>query len=167
MGIKAKFNRNDVRKDIMAQKANIEGGIFQILAFVGEDFVSKARQALIIDSGLFSKGDYTDRTANLRGSIGYFILKDGRIVKRGLEGTSEGKSAAVSMISDAKKVENGFQLVGVAGMDYASYVEAMGYNVITSQAEVALVDLSSMLRSFAAKKGFSIDVSNGVVTAMR
>jgi len=167
MGIKAKFDKNYVRKEIAAQMAKIEGSILQILAFVGEDFVSKARQALSIDAGLFKKGDYTDRTANLRGSIGYFILKNGRIVKRGLEGTSEGKSAALSMLSDVKKVEKGFQLVGVAGMDYASHVEAMGYNVITSQAEVALVDLSSMLRTFAAKKGFSIDVRNGVVTAMR
>ena len=157
MGIKPKFTRADIRKEIQAKWALHERNIFGIMAYVGEDFVTKVRSSISIYSGAFPKGDYTDRTANLRGSIGYFILKDGRIVKKNLEGTSEGKSAASSMVSDTPKIK-GYQLIGVAGMEYASYLEAMGYNVISSQAEGALVDMSRMLKTYASSKGFDLEM---------
>ena len=167
MGIKPKFTSTDIRKEINQNWAKIEKSIFGIIAYAGEEFVTKAKQGLSIDSGIFQKGDYTDRTANLRGSIGYFILKNGNVVKKNLKGSAEGQSAAESMLNNVQKLGKSYQLIGVAGMDYASYVEAMGYNVITSQADVVLVDLSKTLKNFAAKKGFDFDVSNGVMTEMR
>jgi hypothetical protein len=56
--------------------------------------------------------------------------------------------------------KSGYQLIGVAGMEYASEVEARGYNVITSQADTAIIDLTSSLKSFKDrmnKKGIGVD----------
>ena len=39
----------------------------------------------------------------------------------------------------------GFQSIGIAGMNYASHVESKGYNVISYQADVCLVDLATYL----------------------
>jgi hypothetical protein len=168
MGIKAKFSRADVRKMIQLKKAKIEVDILDIMAYVGEEFVANVRNGVAIDQGAFPKGDYTDRTANLRGSIGYFILKNGSIVKRALSGSKEGKTAAKTMLASIPKKGSGYHLIGVAGMDYASYLEAMGYNVISSQSQVALVDLSKYLKAYAGRKGFDMDVNNsGVMVQMR
>jgi len=168
MGIKPKFSRADIRKEILSKWAVHDQNIFGIIAYVGEDFVTKAKSSLNIDPGAYPKGDYTDRTANLRGSIGYFILRNGRVTRKHLEGTSEGQNAANSLIHSVQRLRKGYQLIGVAGMEYASYLEAMGYNVISSQAEVALVDLSRMLKTYASRKGFDFDIgASSVKTVMR
>lgn len=168
MGIKAKFNRADVRRMIQSDWAKIEANLFSIMAYVGESYLTKVRAGLSIDSGAFPKGNYQDQTANLRSSTGYFILKDGLIVKGNTSGTPEGQQAAKSMLGSLPKLKRGYQLIGVAGMDYASRLEAMGYNVISSQAEVAMVDLSKQLKAYAAKKGFDMDVDfTGVMAQMR
>ena len=168
MGIKAKFSKEFVRNSIKGQMDKIKDDIFNIFSYVGEEFIKNARIALNIDSGAFPKGDYTDRTAVLRSSLGYFILYNGKILKRNLKGNAKGKDAALSVLSDVPKLNSGYQLIGVAGADYASYLESMGYNVITSQADVALVDLSKMLKSYASKKGFDFDIEyTGVMVQMR
>jgi hypothetical protein len=168
MGIRAKFNRADVRRMIQRDWARIEANLFSIMAYVGEDFLTKVRAGLSIDSGAFPKGDYRDQTANLRSSTGYFILRDGVIVQGNTSGTAEGQQAAKSMLGSVSKLKKGYQLIGVAGMDYASRLEAMGYNVISSQAEVAMVDLSKQLKSYAAKKGFDMQIGvSGVNVEMR
>jgi len=99
----------------------IQDGIMT-LANVGEDFVDRAR----------STQTYTDRTSNLRGSIGYAILLDGEVQMENLEGATEGQEAAKGLIQElAEKFDDGLVLVGFAGMSYAAAVEALGYDVIT------------------------------------
>ena len=81
---------------------------------------------------------YTDQTGNLRSSIGYVVVKDGIIVENGksqkyLEGTlgeGEGVKFARQLAADAPR--KGIVLIVSAGMNYAAYVEARGYNVLTS-----------------------------------
>jgi hypothetical protein len=68
--------------------------------------------------------------------------------------------------------KEGYQLIGVAGMDYASHVESKGYNVITSQGDIALVNIERLLNKFKDrmnKKGANMDfdMDNLVLTAMR
>lgn len=170
MGITPKFSSADVRRDIERQWAKIEAQLLSIIFRVGEQFVSDARRAIGIDAGAFPKGDYQDQTANLRSSIGYAVLRDGQIVKLNLEGKGkqEGMAAAMSLLGTIPKTPNGYQLIGMAGMEYASYLEAMGYNVISSQSEVALADLSKMLKAYAARRGFDMDIdANGVMVSMR
>lgn len=66
---------------------------------------------------------YQDQTANLKNSIGGVVLKDGIPIQySGFsgEGGEEGKNFINSLISD---YSNGYVILIVAGMEYATYVE--------------------------------------------
>ncbi len=163
MGLVARHTNHDVLKELKKGQAQIERGIIRVFQFVGETFAKDAKENLKIEGywkqrelteaekakGVKqpSRGDYVDRTGNLRSSIGYFILINGRIFNQKLDGTQEGISAAIQALNDVPN-KSGYQLIGVAGMDYASHVESKGYNVITSQSTVALIDLKSILLKF-------------------
>lgn len=161
MGIKPKFKYSDLERFVNAELITIERGVLAILQRVGEEFVRDARMGIDINSGAFPRGDYTDQTAHLRSSIGYFILRDGEVVAENLSGTSKGVSAARAVLTKVGKVgKEGYSIVGVAGMEYASHLESMGYNVISSQNLNLIVDLSDRLQKFArkaGKKGLSLD----------
>lgn len=149
MAIKGKstFDKSD-------QLRNIEKAIIATLAKNGEDFVREARENLNID-GSFDKGDYTDRSTNLRNSIGYFILKDNKVVHSGFPGgrTKEAQSALGEIPN-----RPGYRLIGMAGMEYASKVESRGYNVITSQSFVIVEMLAKDLEKLSKKTGKKMNV---------
>lgn len=93
-----------------------------------------------------------DQTGNLRSSIGYVIVMEGRIVsmsdfkqvKNGTQGPVEGKALAKKLASNYK---TGFALIVVAGMHYAAYVEAMDNKVVLTSAELlARRELPGMMR---------------------
>ena len=156
MGIKVKasFGRS-LEKAIKKDLEDIERNIINIMQYCGEQFVSDARNSLHISSSLFPKGDYKDRTANLRSSIGYFVMRDNEVVKEGSSNT-HAREALASI-----PPKRGYRLIGVAGMDYASALESKGYNVITSQEEQCLVNLESSLREYTRKMaamGITIDI---------
>ena len=88
MGIAPKFKQLEVQKELQKGYRTIENGIIRILQRAGEQFVTDARDGMNISPGAFPKGNYQNQTANLRSSVGYFILKDGVIIERGLQGTS-------------------------------------------------------------------------------
>lgn len=153
---------NETKRGLM----RIENGIIKILQFAGEQFVKDARDALNISGDWKQRiltekeiakgkkqpkwGDYLDDTLNLRSSIGYFVLNDGKIVKDEFSGTGEGIAAGKEALN-LVKIKRGYQLIGVAGMDYASYVESKGYNVISAQSVVAIEGLEKSLLKFRDK----------------
>jgi len=101
------------------------------LAFVGEEFVNKARVS----------GEYQDRTSNLRGSIAYDVVRNGVTLSSdysgGGKGDNESKYFAVKAVDDviienSLNSDNKMWLIGVAGMEYAAAVESKGFDVITS-----------------------------------
>lgn len=99
-----------------------EEQIYKLMLKAGEEFVKYARK----------KGNYQDRTGNLRSSIGYVIVKDGDILTENYElseGGAErhpGMREAKRLISDLIGVySKGWVLIGVAAMPYAVYVEAI------------------------------------------
>lgn len=101
----------------------------------GEEAVKVAREHKTATT------DYTDRTGNLRNSSGYVLLHKGE--KKAEAGSSE----AVELAEDyGKRIAGEYVLVVVAGMNYASYVANMGYDVLTS-AEFAT---NSILRKLLA-----------------
>ncbi|MGV8136487.1 MAG: hypothetical protein AB2L20_14860 [Mangrovibacterium sp.] len=150
MALKVTFDKNTSLREQMMVVAKIESGMIKIMQYVGEKFVKGAR--------LMSKaeGGFGDDTGNLRASIGYFILKNGDIVKENLKGegktkvTAAGQAAAKRALASVEYSPD-LQLVGVAGMDYASQVESRGLNVIAVQSGAALVDLSRMFERYAAR----------------
>lgn len=92
-------------------------------------------------------GSYTDRTGNLRSSVGFAVVSDGGIVRMSdfaavRDGAGGAEMARAWLESLAGRFTDGITLVVVAGMRYAAYVAARGYDVIDSAETIArrLVD---------------------------
>lgn len=127
MPIKANFDQSKVTRHLEEMVARQERVLVNTLSYVGERCVNKAR----------TSGSYTDRTGNLRSSIGYVVAVDGQIrtmsdfsgIKSGGEGASIGQNYARELVS---KFPQGIVLIVVAGMHYAKYVAAKGFDVIAS-----------------------------------
>lgn len=92
-------------------------------------------------------GSYTDHTGNLRNSIGYVVVQYGRIIAESFkynrrvrpDGNPKGNKGAdeahAKGLEHARSVArelpaNKTYLVWVAGMEYAKYVEAKGFDVL-------------------------------------
>ena len=94
-------------------KKAIIGRAIKAFIYVGEACLKEARL----------NGNYTDRTGNLRNSIGYAVLFDGEVMEE-------------SAFANTKGGQNGKKhldsLIVSTGMSYAAYVEARNYNVLTS-----------------------------------
>lgn len=132
-----------------------EDKIYKLLQRAGEEFVKVARES----------GKYDDHTGNLRSSIGYVIVADGKILTENFEKSDKGtdKTTGVNQASrlsqDLVKLYNkGFVLICVAGMQYAVYVEAMeSKDVITSAAvhtEEWIKKQSKIMFDRLAEKGY-------------
>lgn len=145
MGIKQKTPMSEIRRHMLSEAKEVEREIIRRFAYVGERCLSEARD----------RGNYTDRTGNLRSSIGYVIVKDGEIIKRdgfrrvkdGKDGVQEGKAFINKLVSE---FPSGIALIVVAGMDYAGYVEARNFNVLTSSELLA----EQLVPEIMAKLGF-------------
>lgn len=85
---------------------------------VGERCIIEARD----------NGAYTDRTGNLRNSVGYVVLLNS------VEKSKRNISALNQKLTEElkNKYTKGLVLIVVAGMNYAAYVEAKGFNVLSS-----------------------------------
>jgi hypothetical protein len=100
------------------------------LALIAEEACNKARDTYPTRAS----GGYDDQTRNLRGSIGYSIRVNGKEVTRGGfdgRGSADGKKAAEAGLDLFGTRGAMAEIVIVAGMEYARYVEAKGHNVIT------------------------------------
>lgn len=120
-----------IDKYIAEQTKRQERAIVNVLAYIGTQCVNKARQY----------GSYTDRTGNLRSSIGDIVVVDGKVRSasdfqpviglegRGEQGTTTGAEYAKKIVA---QYPQGSVLIVVAGMHYASYVAAKGFDVLAS-----------------------------------
>jgi len=142
--ITPKFTPADIERMLKDKIEKYQEKIVRVLRYVGEKCINEAREY----------GSYQDRTGNLRSSIGYIILKDGKpiekggfkITKSGGNGQKEGETFINKIISQYPK---GFVLVVVAGMKYASYVEARNYNVLTSAELLAEREVPKLLKALS------------------
>lgn len=118
-------------------KSDITNFIVTRFKQIGEEAVRIARET----------GDYNDITGNLRSSIGYIIMVDGRTVTDGKQKQysgpkgdgSAGVKAGKELLDKLKaKFPYGIVLILCAGMEYASFVENVrGKNVLVSATHVA------------------------------
>lgn len=121
--------------------------IANVLCYVGEQCIIEARNG----------GTYEDQTGNLRSSIGYAVLMNGQVIqsnsvykiKNGDEGVSEGLQYLKERVRKARK--KGVCLIVTAGMNYAEYVEAKGYVVLSSAELKAPVLVKQLLTSLGFK----------------
>lgn len=143
MPIKAKFSKADIKKMVQSQVEAMELAIINRLIFVGETFVKNARE----------NGTYNDITGNLRSSVAYIVLKDGRKLKDNFEKSAKGTdkqkgiNEAKSLIDKLKdNFKTGYTLIVVAGMEYAAAVESKGKDVITGSSLIAKQQLVSLFK---------------------
>ena len=133
--------------DVITEQA--ENAIINILMYVGESCITEARD----------NGSYMDQTGNLRSSIGYVVVNNGKIVgmkvceqvKDGTEGKGKAESYMTRLASEHS---TGICLIVVAGMNYAVYVEGRGKNVLSSAELLAERMVPQMLEQlgFIARK---------------
>lgn len=125
MGLVPRFTQADIHAHIQKKLELIEAAILRRLQYLGEQCVVKARE----------EGSYKDQTSNLRNSIGYVIIRNGVIVYSAL-GNSPGSKAEHVVDEHISKHQQGWVLLVVAGMTYASYVEAYHNRIVLSSAEL-------------------------------
>lgn len=117
------------------------------LAYVGERCITASRIG----------GSYTDQTGNLRSSTGYTLIEDGRIInvggfeieRKGGDGAKSGETYAKKI---ASKYPKGLVLIVVAGMNYAAYVSAKGYDVLDSAELLAEQLVPELMKKLEFKK---------------
>ena len=118
-------NWHEVELEFIRAKEEYDRKAVEWLSVLGERVVKYARE----------HGSYTDRTGNLRNSIGYVVVQYGRIVTEDFSigsGHGEAKTQARAYaLGVARNLPaNKTYLVWVAGMEYAKYVEAKGFDVL-------------------------------------
>lgn len=141
MGISANFNINDIDATFKALLAEVDRQLIESLTSVGEEAVKLAKM-------IPPERGFKDRSGNLRSSIGYVVLVDGKpvnvafaAVKGGHAGVNEGQRLALQVGSKTE----GYALVVVAGMNYAVHVESKGRDVLTSAEKFAEKEVAKHL----------------------
>ena len=143
MAIKPNFTKDDVRKRFDAFLNEIEKKQIARLQRLGEMCLVEART---------NKG-YMMQTGALLSSTGYEVFVDGVVIHSQFDAASGAESnAAETGIKSGQNIAEtigkgtkGIVLVVVAGMNYAAYVEAKGYNVLSSAEHIAERELPRML----------------------
>lgn len=143
MGIKPNFTRADVQKRLDAFLAMVRKKQIAQLQRLGEMCLIEARN---------NKG-YMMQTGALLSSTGYTIFVDGVALHSQFDAASGAESNAAqngikagqALAEKVGKNTKGIALVVVAGMNYAAYVEAKGYNVLSSAEHLAQRELPRML----------------------
>lgn len=141
MGITSNFKGN-IDETFRAFLAEVERQIIESLCRVGEEAVKLAKL-------IPPERGFNDQTGNLRSSIGYVVVKDGKpvnvsfgAVKGGHAGVNEGQRLALQVGSN---YTDGYALVVVAGMNYAVHVESKGRDVLTSAEKFAEKEVAKHL----------------------
>jgi hypothetical protein len=124
-----RFNRDSIRREMAERVRRVDLLILSTLQYVAETFIRDARE----------NGNYQDQTGNLRSSIGFLILREGEVVLSSFPGQMQEGTAKAQQVAEqvARQFPAGYALVVVAGMEYAGYVEAKGYDVLTTSAQKA------------------------------
>lgn len=143
MGITPNFTRADIQKRFDAFLDQIIKQQIKRLQMLGEMCVIEART---------NKG-YMMQTGALTSSTGYSVFVDGVAIHSQFSAASgaEGGAAAIgirtgqALAEAVGKETTDISLVVVAGMNYATYVEAKGKNVLSSAEHLAQRELPKML----------------------
>lgn len=148
MSITPQFTKEDIQRRFDNFAKRIEEESIRILQELGVKCVKEA---------LDNRG-YTDQTGALNSSTGYIVFKNGEAVVTGNfrtviglrqekakkieDGATKGQELAEKV---GKANSTGLVLVVVAGMNYALFVEAKGFNVLSSAEHLAEQELPRMI----------------------
>lgn len=134
MGIKCSASSASFKRFFIKSHNIIAQEIKRALLRLGEECVTKIR-----DRG--ANESWNDQTGNLRSSIGYAIYNYGKVeiesafevVKQGSEGAQVGREMIQEL---ASLYADTYALVVLAGMDYASDVEAIESKDVLASTEL-------------------------------
>lgn len=147
-----KFKMAELAQQLNTTQDRIIEAALNTLMYVGEQCIIQARD----------HGNYNDITGNLRSSIGYVVLRAGKIVKQatpkaykgpkgdGSKGVSEGQLLLKRLAGD---YPSGLVLIVTAGMNYAVYVEDLRHrDVLASSRLLAEKLVPELLEKIGLKK---------------
>lgn len=128
---------------VQAFQKRLEQATIYLLKYLGESLVKYAKD----------QHNYTDQSGNLTNSIGYVVVQNSTPVHfGGLNQPGEGADAGLKLAMKlAAETPNSFSLIIVAGMNYAAYVEAKGYNVILPAELKAKSDFPAAMNKLVEK----------------
>ena len=142
-------SKTDMRKlkaGLQQSMKDIANLIIRQLSYIGEECIRIAREP--------HANDYNDITGNLRSSIGYVILYDGKPVLYGQSKQYNGEKgdgaagppAAKELLKKLQaKFPWGIVLIVCAGMNYAAYVENIHHKDVLTSAELKAESLMKQL----------------------
>ena len=121
-----------VMNEIAKQMKRREQVLVRQLLYCAEQITNAARESS------YSSKPFKDQTGNLRSSLGCIVAIDGKVVNEvgfqqtlnGSKGVKNGKEYIRKIL--AEQFPKGIVLIAVAGMNYAGYVSAKGYDVLDS-----------------------------------
>lgn len=113
--------KSDIRIEAKRLFEEAEAEPIEILSLLGDKCLGIAREQ-----------SWQNKTHNLASSIGYIVTHKGDVVRKGgFEGTEDGVAAGFAYaVEVAGGTSAKYALIIVAGMHYASFVEANGYPVL-------------------------------------
>ncbi|RKT01102.1 hypothetical protein [Chryseobacterium defluvii] len=126
MGIEPRINMAQINSYLQERIETLDQLMIRNLNYLGMECVNLAKN---LDT-------YQDQTGNLRNSIGYVVVKHGNIINSiftgGTSGPKQSEESGEKIGEDyakelAKDFGNGYAVIVVAGMDYASYVEDVNH----------------------------------------
>lgn len=137
MGIESRINMSQINSYLQERINTLDELMIRNLNYLGMECVNLAKN---LDT-------YEDQTGNLRNSIGYVVVKHGNVLSSVFEDTASGPESGNDDRSGkdigedyakelAKDFGNGYAVIVVAGMEYASYVEDIHHLDVLKPAEV-------------------------------
>ena len=157
MPIKPDFNTKAIDRALDAAVRRRRAAIAARLEAVGEQCVNAARSLPSPNAADFPDPgnipphapNYMDWTGNLRNSIGYVVVMDGKREGEYFPGTGEGADKARELAAKVSAEHpTGCVLIVVAGMKYAKYVSDKGYDVL----DTAKLTAERLLRQLTQKR---------------
>lgn len=146
-------NPQELDREIAEAQAEYDRKAIKWLRVLGERVVKYSRE----------NGNYTDQTANLRNSIGYIIIQSNRVVYDSFVGSTTPRNDPNGLANTEMAHQRGLEyakqigvtlggyktyLVWVAGMEYARYVEAKGYDVIQGSGDWVEANAQKLIDEF-------------------
>ena len=111
-----------------------------------KEFVLKLAEAGEISvRTAIQRGNYEDRTGDLRNSIGYLVAIDGVSAAESFTATNPGREAREKAMLKASEVK-GLTLIVIAGKSYAAYVQSQGFDVLASAGQIARKLIPELLK---------------------
>ena len=151
-----------VTEEITQSMQRLHRRIIRDLRIAGEKAVEKARLIATKNGGGGVMPPYTVQTGNLVSSVGYAVVYDGQVVNTssfdavsgpqgdGADGAAKGRAYVKEL---AMRFPQGYALILVAGMEYASYVQELYHrDVLVSGSLVAEQLVREMQEKFNNEK---------------